>query len=198
MCTRTCCRIVRRGHGVRGYPPSPPHPLPSPAQLSRVPRRCPIVPPQRRPTVQVLVYRTRAERVSRPVLFAVTITTFATLAYGLLAAATKAPRPPITVLDFLYYLSYLKLTITITKYIPQVGVQPRRRIPQCIPQCIIPQCIPRCIPRCIPQWIPQRSRGCCRVARDCACSRRTRGHRTHIFFVCGLHKGCCRRHTCSE
>ena len=65
--------------------------------------------------VQCLAYKQMRHRISLPVIGILTILIAFLVISGTVCAASKLSR-----LDFIYYFSYVKLAITIMKYVPQV------------------------------------------------------------------------------
>ncbi|CAM9430664.1 unnamed protein product [Phaeothamnion confervicola] len=77
-------------------------------------------------------WRLRRQRPSRPALAGVaatmgSITLYAAVVSGTLAANAAGDTGPLSWLGLLYYLSYIKIGVSIVKYIPQVMLNHRRR-----------------------------------------------------------------------
>lgn len=77
--------------------------------------------------VQCFVYERGDQGLSRPCVGAVAALAGASAAYGAVVAFRGRDTGPASWLDFLYWLSVLKLGITTIKYVPQVLLNRRRR-----------------------------------------------------------------------
>lgn len=77
---------------------------------------------------QVLLYRTQANTVSKPVMVAAAVAWAVAVVYGVIVTAGPDSMPaPFKPILFLYFLSYIKLAVTLTKYVPQVWVNYKRQ-----------------------------------------------------------------------
>ncbi len=72
--------------------------------------------------LQVLWYRTRSQNVSLGVAVVTASIWAVGSVYGFICAYMPS-RSPFTAYEFVYFLSYVKLGVTLVKYVPQVMLQ---------------------------------------------------------------------------